>query len=81
MKTTKHTSATLNRFLGKNSDVAFILGEDTGMVGPMKQRVFGSRFKDYAAYREKISKGFKKYFWKYQAKNRKINLKKKWKKN
>ena len=46
----------LNRFLGKNSDVAFILGTDTGLENQMKRKIFGNRFKDYGAYREKVAK-------------------------
>ena len=51
----------LNRFLGKNSDVAFILGTETGLENQMKQKIFGNRFKNYGAYREKISKASLKY--------------------
>ena len=51
----------LNKFLGKNSDVAFILGTDTGLENQMKRKIFGNRFKDYGAYREKISKASLKY--------------------
>ena len=51
----------LNKFLGKNSDVTFILGTDTGLENQMKQRIFGSRFKDYANYRKKIAQTSLKY--------------------
>jgi len=51
----------LSRFLAKNSDVAYILGADADLETTMKQKIFGSRFKDYDAYREKVSKASVKY--------------------
>ena len=46
----------LNKILGKNPDVAFILGTDTGLENQMKQKIFGNRFKNYGAYREKVAR-------------------------
>jgi hypothetical protein len=51
----------LNKFLGKNSDVAFILGTDTGLENQMKQKIFGNRFKNYSAYRDKVAQTSLKY--------------------
>jgi len=41
--------------------VAYILGADADLETTMKQKIFGSRFKDYDAYREKVSKASVKY--------------------